>query len=74
MFQIDWIHRYEEAHGYLDRLTLDDLILLIDSFTFSEQAINNLNTDLRDEILRRAAKFSRQKGAGGQRKKSKENM
>ncbi|XP_028411208.1 LOW QUALITY PROTEIN: neuroblastoma-amplified sequence-like [Dendronephthya gigantea] len=72
--EVDWIHRYEEVHSYLDRLTFSDLIVLIDSFTFSEQAINTLNTDLRDEILRRAVKFSRQRSAGGQRKKSKENI
>jgi hypothetical protein len=72
--QVDWIHRYEEVHGYLDRLSLSDLVDLIDSLTFSEKAVDTLTTDLRDEILRRVLKFSRQRSATGQRKKSKENM
>ena len=71
---MDWIHRYEEVHGYLDRLTLADLLHLVDSLTFSEKAIETLTTDVRDEILRRVLKFARQRNAPGQRKKSKENM
>ena len=71
-FQVDWIHRYEVVHGYLDRLMYQDIIELIDSLTFSETAIDTLTLDLRDDITRRALKFSRQI-VGKQRKKSKED-
>lgn len=74
LIQVDWIHRYEDVHSYLDRLTLPDLVDLIDSLTFSKKAIDTLTIDVRDEILRRVLKFSRQRNAAEQRKKSKENM
>lgn len=70
---MDWIHRYEVVHGYLERLSFQDMIDLIDSLTFSEKAVDTLTLDVRDDIIKRALKFSRQL-IGGQRKKSKNDQ
>ncbi|GFN79688.1 neuroblastoma-amplified sequence-like [Plakobranchus ocellatus] len=68
-----WVHRYEAIGELIQRLRPEDLITLVDNLVFTNQARSTLDIPCREEITKRALKFSRQgSGSGGAGKKKKQ--
>ncbi|XP_012940751.1 neuroblastoma-amplified sequence [Aplysia californica] len=63
-----WVHRYEAIGEWIQKLRPEDLVSLIDSLVFTVQGRKTLDVPTRDEITKRALKFSRQSGSGKKKK------
>ncbi|KAK7009358.1 neuroblastoma-amplified sequence [Biomphalaria glabrata] len=63
-----WIHRYESIHELIQKLRPEDFLELIDQIVFTATSRKTLDVACRDEITKRALKFSRQNLASKKKK------
>ncbi|XP_034017552.1 neuroblastoma-amplified sequence isoform X2 [Thalassophryne amazonica] len=68
----DFLHAYDTCAKYLDRLVPADAVLFVDQITFFPETAQQLSTQVRSEVIKRAAKAlhqlserSKKRGASG---------
>ncbi|GFS05660.1 neuroblastoma-amplified sequence-like [Elysia marginata] len=67
-----WVHRYEGIGELIQKLRPEDLVSLVDNIVFTTKGRETLDIPCREEITKRALKFSRQGGSGTSGKKKKQ--
>ncbi|XP_060709523.1 NBAS subunit of NRZ tethering complex isoform X1 [Hemiscyllium ocellatum] len=72
--EAEWLHAYDTCAKYFDRLLPEDVIGLIDDFTFSENSVNKLHVQARLEITKRAMKAIKQVSEKQQKKAFEGNI
>ncbi|XP_048452428.1 NBAS subunit of NRZ tethering complex-like [Rhincodon typus] len=72
--EAEWLHAYDTCAKYFDKLFPEDIIGLIDDFTFSENSVNKLNVQARLDINKRAMKAIKQASEKQQKKAFEGNI